>query len=253
MIKEKLITSANRGEKSIAVLIDPDKAPVGKLENLIKEAEKCHVDYFFVGGSHVKHDSVDDLVLELKRRSNIPVVLFPGSNKQISKYADAILLLSLISGRNPEYLIGQHVSAAFDLRDSKLEILPTSYLLIDGGKMTSVAYVSNTVPIPCDKSDLVVSTALAGKMLGQVITYMDAGSGADKTIPEEIVREVKNDVGLPLIIGGGIRTPEKAKSICEAGADVVVVGNLLEENPDKLMDMVIAVKSVENANCSNIK
>ncbi len=178
---------------------------------------------------------------------------FPGNHNQISKYADSILLLSLISGRNPEYLIGQHVTAAFELRDAGIEIMPTSYLLIDGGKITSVAYVSNTIPIPSHKVDLAVSTALAGRMLGQAITYMDAGSGALNPIPLDIVTAVKKEGGLPLIVGGGIRTPEMAEAVCRAGADIIVVGNLLEENPKKLFDIAFAVKSISNATYNNLK
>jgi phosphoglycerol geranylgeranyltransferase len=253
MIYDILTVSALQRKKQLAVLIDPDKSKPKDLCRLIEKSNQCQVDYFFVGGSHVQYDRIDDVVIELKNNSEIPVVLFPGSHKQVSKYADGILLLSLISGRNPEYLIGQHVTAAFDLKESGLEILPTSYLLIDGGKVTSVAYVSNTIPIPRDKNELVVSTALAGKMLGQKITYMDAGSGAFEPIPLSIISEVKKEVGLPLIIGGGIRTAEKAEEICLAGADVVVVGNALEEDPQRLFDISYAVKSVTNADYSNIK
>lgn len=243
----------SKKKKQLAVLVDPDKTLPTELFSLIENANACNVDYFFVGGSHVQHDRIDDVIIELKRHSEIPVVIFPGSNKQISKHADAILLLSLISGRNPEYLIGQHVNAAFDLRESGLEILPTSYLLVDGGKVTSVAYVSNTIPIPRDKKDLVVATALAGKMLGQAITYIDTGSGAIDSVPLNIISSVKNDVGLPLIIGGGIRTPEQAWQICNAGADIVVVGNAFEKDPELLFDIKSAVKSTTNANYSNIK
>ena len=245
--------SASMGEKQLAVLIDPDKSRPTDLCKLIENSNECNVNFFFVGGSHIQHDRIDDVIIELKSNSEIPVVIFPGSNQQISKYADGILLLSLVSGRNPEYLIGQHVSAAFDLRESKLEILPTSYLLIDGGKISSVAYVSNTIPIPRDNSDLVVSTALAGKMLGQKITYMDAGSGAYTPVPLDYISAVKKEVGLPLVIGGGIKTPEKAEEVCIAGADVVVVGNALEDDPQLLSDISFAVKSIANANSSNIK
>lgn len=243
----------NQNKKSIAVLIDPDKFSQLSLSDLVQRSNDCGVDFFFVGGSHVKQENIDNVVIDVKTNTDIPVILFPGSNKQISKYADAILLLSLISGRNPEYLISQHVSAAVELRDSGLDILPTSYMLVDGGKMTSVAYVSNTVPIPRDKCELAVSTALAGKMLGQKITYMDAGSGANFSVPSKMIREVKHEVGLPLVVGGGIRTPEQAIEICQAGADVVVVGNLLEENPDKLNELVFAVKSVKYADSRNFK
>ena len=253
MIYDILTMSAALGKKQLAVLIDPDKSKPVDLCKLIEKSNECNVDFFFVGGSHIQHDKIDDVIIELKSNSEIPVVIFPGGNQQISKYADGILLLSLISGRNPEYLIGQHVSAAYDLRDSKLEILPTSYLLVDGGKPTSVAYVSNTIPIPRDNTDLVVSTALAGKMLGQKITYMDAGSGALNPVPLEFISAVKREVGLPLIIGGGIKTPEKVEEVCNSGADVIVVGNALEDDPQRLFDISFATKSINNADYSNIK
>jgi len=253
MINDILTNSVSKQEKQLAVLVDPDKTQPTDLFGLIKNANACNVDYFFVGGSHVQHDRIDDVIIELKSHSEIPVVIFTGSNKKIIKQAEAILLLSLISGRNPEYLIGQHVNAAFDLRESGLEILPTSYLLIDGGKVTSVAYVSNTIPIPRDKEDLVVGTALAGKMLGQRVTYIDTGSGAVDSVPLDIISSVKKEVGLPLIIGGGIRTPEQAWQICNAGADIIVIGNAFEEDPELLFDIKSAVKSSTNANYSNLK
>jgi len=188
------------------------------------------VHYFFVGGSLMTSDKFEQTIKLLKSTSKIPVIIFPGSNVQISKEADAILLLSLISGRNPEYLIGQHVIAAPYLKKSGLEILPTGYMLIDGANTTTANYMSNSNPIPRDKDDIAMCTALAGEMLGLKLIYMDGGSGAGKTISESMVRAVKSQIDIPLVIGGGITNAAMAVDIWNAGADLIVVGNAIEKD-----------------------
>jgi phosphoglycerol geranylgeranyltransferase len=234
---EKLKISKNQQIKQLAVLIDPDKAKPKDLEYLVSLAEEAEVDYFFVGGSFLEEDATDITVQHIKSISTIPVIMFPGSPAQISQYADALLLLSLISGRNPDLLIGRHVEAALKLMQAKIEIMPTGYILIDGGRATTVSYISNTMPIPADKGEIAAFTALAGVQLGLQIIYMDAVSGALYSIPSKMIRQVSRLIDVPLIVGGGIRSVEQMKEAYNAGADVVVVGNAFEKNPDLLIEM----------------
>jgi phosphoglycerol geranylgeranyltransferase len=223
-----LYTSLSENKKQFAVLVDPDKYNSKQLVDLAGTAGKSMVSYFFVGGSLLSEDTLENTIRVLKDNSNIPVIIFPGDIMQINPYADAILLLSLISGRNPELLIGKHVVAAPYLKKSGLEILPTGYMLIDSGRQTTASYMSNSSPIPCDKDEIAVSTALAGEMLGLKLIYMDGGSGAMNPIPVKMIERVKENITVPLIVGGGIRTPQAAKERFEAGADIVVVGNAIE-------------------------
>ncbi|HRH65670.1 MAG TPA: geranylgeranylglyceryl/heptaprenylglyceryl phosphate synthase [Bacteroidia bacterium] len=227
--------------KSLAILVDPDKTPLASCEKLALEALDAAVDYFFVGSSILTHGDLDACVSVLKQNCNIPVLLFPGNILQISDKADAILFLSLISGRNPDMLIGRHVISAPMLRQSGMEILPTGYMLIDSGTPTSVSYMSNTLPIPHDKDDIAVCTAMAGEMLGLKLMYLDAGSGARFPVRSSMISAVKASVNTPLIVGGGIRTPEKAVDICHSGADIVVIGNAIEKNPALVGEMTAAV------------
>ncbi|MCF6169610.1 MAG: geranylgeranylglyceryl/heptaprenylglyceryl phosphate synthase [Bacteroidales bacterium] len=229
-------------KKQLAVLIDPDKLSVAQLEVTAKNAQKAGVDFFFVGGSLMTSDMLYHSVKILKEYSNVPVVLFPGNSYQIARNADAILFLSLISGRNPDMLIGMHVLAAPYVKLSGLKTIPTGYMLIDSGKPTSVTYMSNSFPIPNDKNDIAACTAMAGEMLGMKLIYMDAGSGAGQTVPEKMIRFVKDSIETPLIVGGGIRTTEKLQSVMEAGTDIVVVGNRFEEDPNLIFEFAERVK-----------
>lgn len=238
MIYDKLREGSH---PKLAVLVDPDKYSEEKLLSLIERAENSRVDFFFVGGSLLVEDNFETTISTLKKRSRIPVVIFPGNNYQISKKADAILFLSLISGRNPEFLIGQQVVAAPIIKDAGLEAIPTGYMLIDGGKTSTTSYITQTVPIPNDKTDVAVATALAGEMLGMKLIYLEAGSGAQNTVKVNMIRAVKQHISVPLIVGGGIRTPEQAEDICKAGADIIVVGNVLEKEPARLIEISIAV------------
>lgn len=242
-VYHSLLEAKGQNRKQIAVLIDPDKAAQGHLERLLQLSLQAKVDLFFVGGSLITRDALDDCLDFLKLNGDIPTVIFPGSVLQVSAHADAILLLSLISGRNPELLIGQHVIAAPYLRESGLEIISTGYMLIDGGAPTTVSYISNTTPIPANKTDIAACTAIAGEMLGFKILYLDAGSGAQQPISEAMIAAVSQTTQVPLIVGGGIRTPEKAFANVQAGADVVVVGNILEKEPQLLLEMAAAVHS----------
>lgn len=228
----ELLAAHARGEKRLAVLLDPDKLPPEHLKRTVALAAEGGVHYFFIGGSLVVNDRLDALLDDIRRQCDIPLVLFPGNSFQLSYRADALLFLSLISGRNPELLIGQHVIAAPFLRISPLEIISTGYILVDGGVPTAVQYVSNTQPIPAHKDDIAVCTALAGEMLGLKMIYLEAGSGALRPVPEAMIAAVRAAVAVPLIVGGGIRSAEQAEAAWRAGADLLVVGNAIESDPE---------------------
>lgn len=232
-----------QGRKSFAVLIDPDKVNTSQLDELVMLGDKAGVDYFFLGGSLVISNHLDDCVKHIKAQTNIPVILFPGSPSQLSRYADGLLYLSLISGRNPELLIGQHVISAPAVKQSGIEIMPTGYMVIDGGAPTTVSYISNAAPIPSDKNEIAMCTAMAGEMLGMKLIYMDAGSGARKPITEAMIERVSSVIEAPLIIGGGITHPEKAYLNCKAGADVIVVGNAIEKDLSLIREISSAIHS----------
>lgn len=226
------------GRKSLAVLIDPDQVEdVQKLHAMIRLASESNIDFFLVGGSLITNFHLADVIRTLKANTTIPVILFPGSSLHIDAQADAILFLSLISGRNPDLLIGQHVQAAPIIRNSRLEVLPTGYILINSGKLTSVAYISNTTPIPEDKHALAACTAMAGEMLGLKLIYLDAGSGAEREISAKMIATVRKSIECPLIVGGGINSGQKVLAALEAGADLIVVGNALEKDPELLIDI----------------
>ncbi len=218
------------GEKQFAVLIDPDKLNDTELLDVIHRSNKSSVDLFFIGGSLITQGKLDAVIKLIKANSEIPAVLFPGSTMQLCSEADAILFLSLISGRNPEFLIGSQVVAAPYLKKSKVEVIATGYMLIESGTTTTALYMSNTHPIPANKPDIAMCTALAGEMLGLKLIYMDGGSGAQQPISPEMISTVKKNINIPLIIGGGIRTEQQVKDACRAGADIVVVGNATEDD-----------------------
>jgi phosphoglycerol geranylgeranyltransferase len=229
-------------KKKFVVLIDPDKLRLASMDQLLKLSADCGVDYFFIGGSLIVNDMLDNVLKKIKEQCNIPLILFPGNSYQLSYRADAILFLSLISGRNADLLIGKHVISAPFLKMSGLEIISTGYMLIDGGKPTTVQYMSNTIPIPSNKSDIALCTALAGEMLGLKMIYLDAGSGAINPVPTSMIEAVSSTVNIPLIIGGGIRKPETIEANLKAGADIIVVGNALEEDPGLITEMSAAFK-----------
>lgn len=236
-----------QGKKALAVLIDPDKIAAASLSALIEKAAAAGVDYFFVGGSLVVSNNLDACVQQVKHECAIPVLLFPGSAAQITKRADALLYLSLISGRNAELLIGQHVISAPFVKGSGLEIISTGYMVIDGGAPTTVSYISNATPIPSDKAEIAMCTAMAGEMLGHKLIYMDAGSGAKKPITETMIEAVAQQIEVPLVVGGGIRDAEKAYRNCKAGADLIVVGNAIEKDAGLMQEMRAAVHSVSTS------
>ncbi len=237
----------NRNQKQLAVLVDPDKLNNDQLELLTSTSQKAGVDFFFVGGSLLTSGSLDTCVKILKANSNIPVVLFPGNTYQVSNHANAILFLSLISGRNPDMLIGMHVISAPYIKMSGLEVVSTGYMLIDSGKPTAVTYMSNSFPIPSDKKDIAACTAMAGEMLGMKLIFMDAGSGAQRTVSEDMIGFVKQSVNVPVIVGGGIKTEEKLESVLFAGADIAVIGNKFETEPGMIAGFAEKVREINES------
>lgn len=230
-IYKNIVSSKNT--RHIALLLDPDKHNMVNLEYVLDLANKSSVSFILVGGSLVNTD-IDEFVRTIKLHTDLPIILFPGSALQFSSNADAILLLSLISGRNPEFLIGNHVQVAYRLKQSGIEIIPTGYLLIESGGSSSVQYMSNTLPIPSNKNEIAAATALAGEQLGLKMIYLEAGSGAKNHVPLELIRLVKKEISIPLIVGGGLRTVDQINAVFAAGANVVVLGNGIENNPELL-------------------
>lgn len=231
-------------KKSISILIDPDKQDKTSLKKICLALNQSQVDYVMVGGSLLTKNNFETTIQFIKNETSIPVIIFPGNVLQISDKADAILFLSLISGRNSEMLIGRHVISAPLIKESKLTCIPTGYMLVDGGTHTAVQYMSNTMPIPADKLEIAVSTALAGQLLGMQLIYMDAGSGAKQRISDEMIKAVKKNIDIPLIIGGGIRDIKSAVAACKAGADMIVVGNAIESSPALIAKISDAIKSI---------
>ena len=246
MFYKSVIDAKISGRKQLAVLIDPDKTRIQSLERIVELSVTAGMDYLLIGGSLILDDKMEDCIRYIKRHSTIPVILFPGNTFQISKSADAILFLSLISGRNPELLIGKHVVVAPYLKQSGLEVVPTGYMLIDGQSVTTASYISNTLPIPGDKEDIAVCTAMAGEMLGLKMLYLDAGSGARAAVSEHMIEAVNNAVDLPLIVGGGIKSAEKVYLNAKAGADLMVIGNSIEKNPSLIGEMMAALREVKS-------
>lgn len=239
-IEQRLKTLQSSGKKAVAWLIDPDKVKsMELLESQIKEAIRLDLDFFFVGGSLIQENSIDSIIILIKSfKTAIPVLIFPGNAIQFSEKADGLLFLSLISGRNAEFLIGQHVTIAPMLINSEVEVLPTAYMLVDGGSPTSVQYISQTVPLPNGNPSLSVSTAFAGYLLGLQYFYLDAGSGAKKPVSPKIIQAVKKHIPAPLIVGGGLNNLLKVKDAFNSGADLVVIGNGVEKNPGLLTEVL---------------
>jgi putative glycerol-1-phosphate prenyltransferase len=240
-IYSSIIDKCRQAKKQLAVLIDPDKSGIKEIEKLAALASESQVDYFFVGGSLLINNQLEQSIKALKEGRDIPVILFPGNTMQLSWKADAILFLSLISGRNAEMLIGRHVISAPYIKLSPLEVISCGYMLIESGKQTAVQYMSNTSPIPSDKNDIALCTAMAGEMLGLKLIYLEAGSGAIQPVPLSMIESVRGSLNIPLIVGGGIRMPQQAHSVCKAGADIVVIGTAFEKEPGLIREIAEAV------------
>jgi putative glycerol-1-phosphate prenyltransferase len=247
VILDSFVKNSRLGKKSLALLIDPDDLNEGGMMAIVNAAIENKVDYFLVGGSLITSNNLESVVDSIKAFSSIPCILFPGNAIQIHPEADAILFLSLISGRNPELLIGQHVVAAPVLKRSNLEIIPTGYMLIHSGRPTSVSYMSNTQPIPNDKPSLAISTAMAGEMLGLKCIYMDAGSGALDPVSVKVIKSVRRNIEIPLIVGGGLNSKRKAQEALEAGADMIVIGNGAQKNLSLLAEVSDVIQYLNEA------
>jgi putative glycerol-1-phosphate prenyltransferase len=237
-----ILQNKEENRKMLAVLLDPDQCRGSILAGIIATLKTNVPDFIFVGGS-LTITSVDLFVDLLKEETDASIVLFPGNASQFSTKADALLYLSLLSGRNPEFLIGQHIISSIAIKNSEIEVIPTGYLLIDGGKPSSVEYISNTRPIPRDKKEIALSTAIAGELLGKRLVYLEAGSGAIVPVPAEMIEYVKSGISIPLVVGGGIKTTTQMKEAFDAGADLVVVGNIFETKPSLISDFVSVAKS----------
>jgi putative glycerol-1-phosphate prenyltransferase len=246
-IYNSLLKKKEKGIKSLSILIDPDKTNEKKCRELLNFCQETSPDFFMVGGSLITNSQLEKIILCIKNHpctAHIPVILFPNSYLHLSEKADGILFLSLISGRNPEYLIGNHVIAAPLLKQSKLEVIPTGYMLINCGNQTTVAYISNTTPIPYEKNDIAACTAMAGEMLGLKMLYIDGGSGAAKAISEEMIQTVRQATSIPLIVGGGIKKVDALEKAYSAGADMVVIGSAVEANPSLFQDFCLKVREL---------
>jgi phosphoglycerol geranylgeranyltransferase len=229
-IYQNILLAKNEGKKLLAVLIDPEKIDVKNIDSFFKKVHQSITTHIFVGGSTDQQNLTETIVSAIKKVTHLPVILFPGDVSQISKKADGILFLSLLSGRNPEYLISQQIKAAPILKNSTLEVLPTGYLLIDGETVTATQIVSNTKPIPQKNSELILNTALAGQFLGKKLMYLEAGSGAKVPVNANIITLIKNNLNIPLIVGGGIRSKTQLENTFNAGADLVVIGTAFEND-----------------------
>lgn len=236
-IYKQIIEAKQHGKRLLAILLDPDKVNPDQLEILIRKIGRSGATHVFVGGSLLFANHQDSIIKAIKAQLALPVLLFPGNASHITNQADGLLFLSLISGRNPEYLIGQHVQAAPLLRKTGLEVLSTGYVLIDGGKQTTVSYISGTTPIPDDKPEIALATAMAGEMIGHKMIYLEAGSGAKNPVPLEMVQMVSENIAIPLIVGGGIRSGAHIDAVYKAGATMVVIGTAFENNNDFFSDL----------------
>jgi putative glycerol-1-phosphate prenyltransferase len=242
-VYQRLLGVIKKKKAGFLVLLDPDRLRPKEISDLARRAEKSGADGILVGSSLLLSTHFDEAIKKIKGKVKLPVIIFPGNANQVSKYADAVLFLSLISGRNPNLLIGEQVKAAPVIKEFGLEPIPTGYMLIESGKMTSAQFMSDTLPLPPNKADIACAHALAAEYLGMKFVFMDAGSGADKSVPDFLIKEVKKFITVPLIIGGGIRDPEIAKEKVKAGANLVVIGNALEEQGgnDRLKDFARAI------------
>jgi phosphoglycerol geranylgeranyltransferase len=229
-IYEQIIHAKNNGQKLLAILLDPDKIALENLENLLLKINQSPATHVFVGGSIVRATILEELIIQLKQKTNLPVVLFPGDPSQISPQADAILFLSLLSGRNPDYLIEYQVQAAPILKKMDLEVISTGYILIESGNETAVARVSKTQPLNRENLDLVLATAQAGEMLGNKLIYLEAGSGAKQPVPLEMIKLISQNIKIPIIVGGGIVDLHGIQNAYNAGADLVVIGTAFEND-----------------------
>ena len=229
-ILEHILNTSEKGEKLLAILIDPDKSFIDDIPSISTRIDKLNADFIFVGGSEVRNGLTDSFIKNLKTHTPLPIVLFPGDYSQLTNRADGLLFLSLLSGRNPEYLIEQQIKSVPFLKNADLEIIPTGYILLDGGTQSSVLKISKTTPIAQENIELVVDTAVAGMYKGKKLIYLEAGSGATTPVNLNIISKVKAHISIPLIVGGGICSNEQLQHAYDHGADIVVIGTAFENN-----------------------
>lgn len=241
---EKIKKSLSKGKRCYWVLLDPDDFTLREAAAVAKESEKCGVDTILVGGSLLYSNHFDKFIQTLKKASSLPVIIFPGDATQLSSHADALLYLSLVSGRNPSNLIGEHVKAAPIIKQTGLEPIPTAYMLVESGAVSSVEFMSNTRPLPRNKPELAAAHALAAQYMGMGLVYLEAGSGALQSVPVDMINAVRHWVDIPIIVGGGIRDAETAKEKLDAGADIIVTGNVLQKKDGLsiMRDIALVVK-----------
>jgi putative glycerol-1-phosphate prenyltransferase len=230
VIYKQILAAKSEKEKLLAILIDPDKVLMGNLSTLIHKINLSPATHLFVGGSSFEGTLLDELIIELKSKTNLPILLFPGNPSQISDKADGILFLTLLSGRNPDYLIEHQVNAVPILNKTNLEVISTGYILIDSGNETAVERVSKTKPLDRNNSEYVLQTAQAGIFIGNKLIYLEAGSGAELSVPTEMITLVSRNITIPLIVGGGIRSKQEIEKAFSAGADLVVIGTAFEND-----------------------
>ncbi len=242
-VYDKILDLKANGKKALCVLIDPDSVKqVSDLMQVVNICIESKVDFILIGGSLLIDGDIHDCIERVKENCQIPVIIFPGNHFQIDRSADAILFLSLISGRNPELLIGQHVISAPIIKKSALEPIPTGYILVNAANHTSVSYMSHSIPIPSNKPQITAATAIAGEMLGLKMIYLEAGSGAKETVDAKTISSVRKGIDIPIMVGGGINSKEKARRALDAGADLIVVGNALEKDPYLIDDIAETVR-----------
>ena len=241
LIFDSLIQSIKDKGAAHIVLLDPDRRNEQSLEERVEKANNAGVDALFVGGSLMMDFKCEDRVKKIKSLSKIPIILFPGGVGQLNSHYDAMLFMSVISGRNPHYLIGEQVLAAPIVKDLGIETIPTGYILLDGGAGSTVEFISGTRPLPMHRKDIAVAHALAGQFLGMKFIYLEAGSGAKEPVPTSLIKAVNNAINIPIIVGGGINSPDLARAAVNAGASIIVTGTILEDNPDYVKQFANAI------------
>jgi len=241
MRKKSVCAMLNRAKPGVLALLDPDRIPVKSIGELTRFVSEEGVAGILIGSSLLVSPHFDKFIAQVKKHTDKPVILFPGGSHQVSPHADAIFFLSLLSGRNSEFLIGEQVKAVFVIREYDLEVIPVGYILIESGNYTAVEYMSNTKPIPRTKPEIAVAHALTGEYFGMKYIYLEAGSGADKPVPREMVKDVKAALTIPLIVGGGMRTAKEAREIIDAGADYIVLGSIIEKSKNRFREIVRSI------------
>ncbi len=242
MKRQSIYNNLNKSKPGVLALFDPDRIPVNNIKKLTEFVCEQGVAGILVGSSLLVSPHFDKFVATVKKNTDKPVILFPGGSHQVSSYADAIFFLSLLSGRNSEFLVGEQVKAVFLIKEYDLEVIPVGYILVESGNYTAVEYMSNTKPIPRSKPEIAVAHALTGEYFGMKYIYLEAGSGADKSVPENMIKKIKQTISIPLVVGGGIRAEKDAQEIIEAGADFIVLGSIIEKSQEQFKKIMRSIQ-----------